>query len=242
MTPPPGLVACPAGDRIYTRAAVSLMRLGQGVPPGSSFSLRSQGTTIAQKRNALVREFLASERLAWVLFVDSDMVLPADTVPRLLDHGLPLVGGLYFQRATDHPPEAWHVPTRGDDPLRRTDVDGLRLRSLNLSDLEPGQTLAEVDAVGAGCLLVRREVLEAVGDPWFVASREKDAGVNEDLNFCLRAREAGFGVHVDVTLQTEHLGVVGIDRQYAETYWEAHVPVEKRSASAPEPAKTGGRP
>lgn len=54
--------------------------------------------------------------------------------------------------------------------------------------------------------------LEALDPPWFVAnegSAEKAYDANEDFNFCLRARDAGFTVMCDPQVQAEHIGAHG---------------------------------
>lgn len=236
---PPGMVGVPAVDWMWTRAAQSLFGLTPSIPPGTYIELKSRGTTISQKRNALVASMLAQEGLGWILLADSDMELPRQTVPALLSHDLPIVSGLYFQRAEPHLPEAWHVGRMGSDPLRRTDSEDFEMRSLNLADVG-GQRLAEVDAVGAGCLLVRREVFKALDRPFFAANESRDAGLNEDLNFCLRAREAGFPVHVDLGVQPTHLGVTGIDYQHASAHWRAHIPEDERNEHAYTEAEKAG--
>jgi GT2 family glycosyltransferase len=51
--------------------------------------------------------------------------------------------------------------------------------------------------------------------PWF---RHTSPGVGEDYDWCDRARAAGFSIHVDQTLEVEHLGVVGHTPDFAAAW------------------------
>ena len=63
--------------------------------------------------------------------------------------------------------------------------------------------------VGAGCLMVRRRVLEEVEYPWFKSDWEKlDKGgnlfVGEDLYFSYLVQEHGFDIHLDQRIKSPH--------------------------------------
>jgi hypothetical protein len=68
--------------------------------------------------------------------------------------------------------------------------------------------LQEVDMMGAGCLLVRRDVFERLSPPWFdfTINQETDAIIHsEDTSFCEQARAAGFPLLLDGDVQCEHV-------------------------------------
>ncbi len=62
--------------------------------------------------------------------------------------------------------------------------------------------LTRVAAFGAGCLLIKREVLEAMSWPWF-KSHERSAG-GEDFYFARQAAEAGFELWGNFAVQCKH--------------------------------------
>lgn len=73
--------------------------------------------------------------------------------------------------------------------------------------LDPHRTPRPVDLVTGACMLVRREVLDAIGglDPrFFLYFEEKD--------YCLRARRAGFGTYFDPSTEVIHT-IGGSSRQ-----------------------------
>lgn len=81
---------------------------------------------------------------------------------------------------------------------------------------QPGPPL-EVDAVGFGCVLIRRHVFEKLAKPWFVSEDHlREDGRSEDVNFCYRAKEAGFKIVVDQTKICQHVRVVDMLDWYAE--------------------------
>lgn len=122
-----------------------------------------------------------------VLLVNNDVVLPAGTLAPLVDAleqdtSLGIVGPRVLDRA---------------DPTKVWCAGGKLTYRQNLSILighgEPDgpafQTREQVDYLAGCAMLVRREVFESAGlfDGDYFA-------YHEDLDFCLSAREAGFGV------------------------------------------------
>lgn len=135
-----------------------------------------------------------------LFFLDSDVIPPRDAVYKLLAHNRPIVSGLYCRRS---PPAGVPVMIK----------DGKWI-----TEFQPG-SLVEVDLVGAGCLLIRRDVLENYpphrpGYHWF------DWRVNmqnllppgdclsEDFTFCKAAREKmGLKIFVDTSVVCKHIGL-----------------------------------
>jgi GT2 family glycosyltransferase len=154
------------------------------------------GTSVDMARNELVRAFLAIPEASHLLFLDDDVLPPEDAIPRLMAHDLPIVSGLYFKRGAPYVPVAWRF-ARG----KRVN-DGARGGTEPLLDYRPG--LQEVAAVGAGLLLIRREVLENIPEPWFATHYPV---CSEDAYFCELARAAGFKVYLDADVKAGHLSV-----------------------------------
>ena len=73
----------------------------------------------------------------------------------------------------------------------------------HMSYLDPDQNL-QVDGVSGSCLLIRRQVLDQIGylDEQFFAYQE-------DADYCLRAREAGWQVYYVPEAQIKHYGGLG---------------------------------
>lgn len=155
---------------------------------------------LAANRNGAATAFLDSGDSDALWFVDTDMGFAPDTVTRLAALDLPVAGALCF---------SW----RG---VRTDGMGGMRCEAsptIFWSDGDKGfrragpyakDAILPVGATGAGCLLIKREVLEKVraeyGDEWFSYL----PGLSEDLSFMWRLRELGIPVHVHTGIKTTH--------------------------------------
>lgn len=174
----------------------SLMHLILENGIGGRISVQS-GPRIATSRNTIVREFLTTNR-EWLWMLDTDMVFGSDTLQKLLDADREIVGALCHGFNKDG--ESFPV-------MHEFTETGMR-RIASYPDNE----LVEVDATGAACLLVHRDVLakmEANADndlyPWFQEGRTLGGlEVGEDVCFCLKAKEQGYQIYVHTGIKCGH--------------------------------------
>ena len=153
----------------------------------------AEGTYLQNLRTQLVSTAIMA-KATHILFIDSDMRFPPDTLDRLLAHKKDIVGANYHQRTQ---PE--YCACKGDKFVSSDDKNGLD----------------EVDSVGFGVLLVDMTVftspLRSIPKNAFSMPFDVQSGkfVGEDIYFCTIAREKGFKVFVDHDLSQEvkHLGV-----------------------------------
>ncbi len=155
------------------------------------------GTYIHVNRNDLMDQALES-RADYTMWLDDDMRFPRDTLIRLLKHNVDIVGANYCTRRMPPAPIA----------IKHIDqVNG----STRLQTREEDTHLEHVDAVGFGVVLVKSKVALEVGYPWF-ETKDPEGGehlrVGEDVDFCMKAKAAGFDVLVDHGLSQEvrHIG------------------------------------
>jgi hypothetical protein len=161
----------------------------------------------------------------WCFMWDSDLMIPSFAITRLINHNLPIVGGLYDRRHPEIWPEVFRDVGKGVlAPLSKKEVTAKSV-----------QGVFDVDAIGAGCLLIHRRVFETlkdhvplrrfsvVGPPpgeikfyeffkWGIG-REEDAGqpqYSEDLTFCMLARKYGFKIFCDAVVKCTHIVNMGI--------------------------------
>lgn len=178
---------------------------------------------LSHARNTAAAAFLSSEA-DWLLWIDSDIGFPADTVEKLLSvadpETAPIVGGLCFiegdythdmrggLRSSLAPTLydwAWVEPKSGMPGaykmITRTDW--------------PKDTVTRVGATGCGLLLTHRSVYEKIaywsqerGAPphiWFERIPGPDGErCGEDISFCLRAHQVGLPVLVHTGVSTTH--------------------------------------
>ncbi len=104
--------------------------------------------TADHNRNVIVHEFLKS-KADWLFWIDSDTIIPAGAVERLLAHGKTMVSGLYYGKNEPHMPIAYTVYNGAYTPIDKT------------IKWNKGEII-KVDAVGMGCMLTHRSVFEDV--------------------------------------------------------------------------------
>lgn len=176
------------------------------------------GGDFARNRNNIVRSALDSGA-EWVFFIDDDQAFDGEILMRLLAHELPVVSGLYLNRAAPYHPVAYNGISYAEDgspawhPISMVGA--------------PQTGLVEIEAAGSGGMLIRSEVFREVGDPWF----EKTTMASEDITFCERARAAGFQLFLDLGCPMGHLGTVAIWPTYSEDAggWATQMALSDRS-------------
>ncbi len=161
--------------------------------PLESTLLSTDAWGIDTARNLLVEGALEAG-VEYIFFLDSDMVVPPDTLSTLIGNQQDIVTGMYRER---RPPFSWAVGQHRD--------------GRNLWLQETPRTLFKVDFCGAGVLLVRSNVFREIKHPWFRwitqerDNRRWDSG--EDVFFCEKAREQGFEIYADPRVLCEHIGM-----------------------------------
>lgn len=168
---------------------------------------------IYQARNQVVAMMLDESMAEWLWFVDSDMGFAPDTLDALIRSAdpvsRPVVGGLAFACKSDGAGDFFARRYRAQPTIyHMAEVDG-DYGFVPMFDY-PADSVLEVDATGAACLLVHRSALQTVrdryGDTWFDhAPKPSGQGFfGEDLSFCIRLKGAGIPMHVDTGVKTTH--------------------------------------
>lgn len=168
-------------------------------------------------RNDVVRGMLKTDA-EYLLFLDCDMRFPVDLVARLLAADKPVVTGRYHMRRPPYHAVAY---------VKHRKMEGEHC----YAPVHYGQGVFEIERGGAGCLLIRRDVLEAIkfsiGENWFRYQRgpesPHDMTVSEDFWFYRQAREAGFGCFLDWDCECEHLQLCAINGDWNKSFLDAQV-------------------
>lgn len=179
------LIAVPTANDIDAATFKSIYDLT--IPEGYKTDFNSFfGYRVDQVRN-LICEW--SKKYDYVLCVDHDMILPNDTLVKLLKYDVPIVSGLYKQRNTEQLLEIY-------------DLDYKRW------DISDKTKLIEIGACGFGCVLVKSEVFEKVGYPQFEYHPALDHKntFSEDVDFCKKVRSLDIPIYADPTIQCGHIG------------------------------------
>lgn len=179
-------IGVPCFDHVPIEFATSLSTLafvlGNGGIDYSLIVIRS--TALPDARNAIVEQAIANGS-THLLFLDSDMEFPANTVHRLLAHGKPIVGACGVKR---------ELPRK---------LCGMPLSAW------PETGLCEMEAMGMAVCLLSTQALRKIEPPHFEwITKAGSPSISEDVLFCRKAREVGLKIWCDVDLSKE-IGHVG---------------------------------
>lgn len=175
----------------------------------------TERTLVDTARNVLAREFLKTPS-DWAFWMDADMILPKETIVRLLEVAeqkkTKLVTGVYYQRGNKHWPVLW---TRSPEL-----ENGQTPQVLNKKEYDqnshvgmftvPGPEAKEpfkVHSAGFGCVLAHRNVFESTEDPWF---RFLYKQCSEDFYFFINAGKKGYELWADPSLKIGHIGAAHV--------------------------------
>jgi FkbM family methyltransferase len=128
--------------------------------------------------------------------VDSDIVLPDDTLVKMLAANKDIVSGLYIQRIPDtHTLEVY------------ADLPGGGCTNIPYKMIKD-TGVVEIAACGMGCALINSEVFRKMKYPHFFykSALTMQETVSEDVYFCLKARDHGFKIWADSSIQCDHKG------------------------------------
>lgn len=152
-----------------------------------------RGYNCARARNMIADEAIR-HGCEYVLMVDSDMIIPSNTLTSMLKDPIDLCLGCY--------------------PRKNTSNGTLELFKLNQKDfidtyssdeLKSRAGKIDVKGGGFGCALVRVEALKRLQRPYFKYV-EYDSGdvLSEDNYFCGQMTKAGFKVQADIDVKCGH--------------------------------------
>jgi hypothetical protein len=197
MTHPPGTIVLPLADSIrHSQFFASMMFLEQ--PEGTTVSI-IRSASIAENTNAAI-EHMTGE---WCWLQSDDHVFGPTTLTSLLDCDVDIVVPVIYKRTPPFTPVLYRE--NGEQEWGgRTYPSWMPI----LLDELPDTGLAVVDGAGSGGMLIRKHVLDDIGSPWFENS--PGAAANEDVLFCMKARDAGYRIHVALDTHMGHMGQFAI--------------------------------
>lgn len=160
---------------------------------------------VDQARNVLVEKCLATNA-THLLFLDSDMIWPKETVSRLLSHNKPVVSGLYFQK---------------EAPFNPVVYDFDKELSPHYWQILPC-SLAGMDGAGLGCCLIERSILDKHQSKNSFGWKFRSDQCGEDVEFFRRLYDGhqpkGYLAYLDPTLICGHLGRNIVTDQHWKMY------------------------
>jgi len=148
----------------------------------------------------------------YIFFIDSDMILPDNILDDLINMNKEIASALYFMRSPPYKPI----------------VKVMKDKMFCIVNSIPLNQIIEIDAVGLGCCLVKREVFEKIKEKKEKIFSIEEQKINdktqllgEDTVFCLRAKETGFKIFVNTGLICKHIGKSLIDENFYKLYLDS---------------------
>lgn len=159
----------------------------------------TRGSILPRSRTTLARMAIESGA-THLLFIDSDMVFPKDTMHRLLNWDKAVVACNCPTKMLPSTPTARLTSeTRTGEPLYSVPDDA---------------GLKQVWRVGTGVMMLRTSIFQQLKHPWFPMPWDEQLQDyrGEDWAFCDKLEQQGIPIYVDLGL-SRHIGHVG-DLQY----------------------------
>ena len=213
------LIAIPCMDYIeadFVECLTALLQYPEN--PGEVDIKYLKATLVYDARNQLVRYALEKGGYDYILWLDSDMTFEPDLLARLMkdmetEEGQKrqAVTGLCFGRRPPFKPciyKALDVQQQGQM---------IHPKCENYFEY-PRDQIFEVAACGFACVLMRMDVLEAMGIygvPFFPVG-----GLGEDLTFCWRAKKLDIKFHCDSRLKIGHIMRIHVDEDFRDNVFQ----------------------
>lgn len=182
-------IGIPTIGQLHWRFAADLMALQM---PTTAHVIWQVRTMIDTARNNLVLKALENVSVTHILMIDDDMTFAGDFLLKLYSHDVDIVGGLAFKRTAPYHPCVYTKNATSGDHF----------------PIVPS-VFQEVDAIGTGGILIKREVFEKLKYPWFETWYDEttpDKHWSVDFDFCVKAKAAGFKIFVDPDAAMGHIG------------------------------------
>ena len=199
-------IAVPSMDTIPALFAQSLALLQRDCEVQICWEV---GSLVYHARNNLARQALKTDA-DYVLWLDSDMVFAPDTLIRMLkvckDNDIDFLTAVCFRRKPPYTPCLF-------DRLEKVEKGASYTALLSVPD-----GLFQVGGCGFAGVLMRSDVLLSVQSRFEGRMFDPMDGFGEDVSFCWRARQCGYDIWCDSSIEFGHVGNCIVTRGYFEAY------------------------
>lgn len=187
---------------------------GLEAPRGSGF-LRSASANLVLSLNKTLR--LADNNPTWkrVFYMDDDHEFDPNILVKMLQHDKDIVVPTTCRKT---PP---FMPVLYKSVFTDVKTQHHRFVPFTWQELNGKTGLLRVAACGRAGMLIKRTVLEKMGDPWWLQGQiNPAAAIGEDLDFCLRAEKLGYEIYADLDTTFGHIDPVAVwPYRYPDGRW-----------------------
>ena len=157
-------------------------------------------------RNTIIQKFLKRDS-DYLLFIDSDQILPSNTFQLLKSVDADIVSGVSFKKAYPYYPTIYKAVGQKYKPITNY----------------PKNSVINVDAVGMFCTLIKKRIFDIIEYPWFHFERLDDEFIGEDMLFCREAKKHNFTIKANTNLIIPHVGGIIDDRTFQHTRFALNI-------------------
>jgi len=199
----------------YWRGIMSLLAWAAHKRVNFSFEDVCDKNSVSENHNELIEHFLDTDR-EWLLMMDSDAIIPAMALERMLAWDKKIVVPMMFRKIPPYAPTIYKdmlgpiEEDRGHNDfnwikawcMAHVEQLGIMDKPIMLNEVQ-ANPLVSIKRCGTHVMLCHRDVFEAIKPPWF--EPKKASGSGSDFVFTRKAIEAGFEVFVDLSIFSGHI-------------------------------------
>lgn len=173
------------------------------------------GKPIAQNRNEIVQDFLYKhQEMDYLMMCDSDIIPPANFLD-LVEYDKDIIGGICFAYR-----QGSIIPLllERKKNFNKLDEEKGEYPYSVMEHLKGDEGLVEVDAIGTGVIIIRRNVLEELEDEQPFCNQYDKKGIKQlglDLSFCYKAKQKGFKIFAHLDYLSSHWQTVDLKDLYS---------------------------
>lgn len=192
------LIAVPTFENIHPETFKSIFDLEKipGVNLGFEFV---KGYDCARARNKII-DLAVDQGYDHVLMVDSDIILPKDTLTLMHKYRSYAVVMGYCPRKDD--PEVTEIYKQSEDGYSKDNRYLVKeLESCDYLDL------IKINGGAFGCVMIHMAIIPHIEYPYFEYESHSDRTIlSEDLYFCNKVKARGHDIHVSPKIKCQHIG------------------------------------
>jgi len=209
------LVGLPNTGYYHFMTVSSIVSLA--VPPGFEVGFRFVSNCLIYDARERLAEYAVNNGYNYLFFVDSDMVLPNNTILYMLEDmkaGNEMVTGMIFKRS--YPYQPCFYPKARLNKLKKMENGIERIEMI--PDLEgcmswEKNSIIPLEGMGMACCMIDTNVFSRIKKPWFYPFPK----VGEDITFCIKARqEAKAKMVVDTRIDVGHITNATVTSQFQQ--------------------------
>ncbi|MEM3301682.1 MAG: hypothetical protein QXX23_07005 [Thermoplasmata archaeon] len=212
-------ILIPHGDMVYFPFALALAQLN---PPQPSFYILQKGLSLHEVRDYMVDVMLQTKNYEslyievekskdkmieqsldsgaeYIFFLDSDIIVPPNTIQKLMRWYYPVTVGVYWKKQ--------------NSPHTSLYMFDEKTKKFNGIQRFYGSSPFYVDGSGMGLALIDTRIFKKLSPPWFLWEHYKvnPNRYSEDLYFCRKLwEELGIKILVDSEVRGTHVGMGGV--------------------------------